>query len=237
MADRYFVDKPVLGEKAILTGAEAHHLLHVMRAKPGAEVLLFDGSGVELLARVETVARSEVELAVLQRREVDRELPCTLTLGVSLPKGERQKWLIEKTVELGLARLVPLVTERTVAQPAGAALTRLRRSVVEASKQCGRNRLMEVGEPQDFLRFVRDAPKASPRWLAHPATGQGSTAATRLASRPTGEVYLAVGPEGGFTAKEVATAMAAGWESIDLGPRVLRVETAALLLVGLVAQG
>ena len=97
---------------------EAHHLLHVMRAKAGTRVTLFDGSGWEFEAVVERAGRSEVELAIAGRQEIDREAQIAVTLGVALPKGERQKWLVEKVVELGVARLVPLETARGVAQPA-----------------------------------------------------------------------------------------------------------------------
>ena len=110
MADRYFVESPIAGDQARLCGAESHHLAHVMRAKPLDEVVLFDGSGAEFLARVERVGRSEIELAVLSRAAVNREARTPLTLAVALPKGDRQRWLVEKAVELGVARLVPLVT-------------------------------------------------------------------------------------------------------------------------------
>src|SRR5579885_1803665 len=108
MADRYFVAEPITGNSARLADEEAHHLAHVMRAKPGQEVVLFDGGGAEWRARVARVGRSEIELELLTRHEVDRELSCELTLGVALPKGDRQKWLVEKAVELGVRRLVPL---------------------------------------------------------------------------------------------------------------------------------
>src|SRR5215475_4969827 len=113
MPDRYFLETPPADDTARLTGPEAHHLAHVMRAKPGLEVTLFDGSGREWLARVDEVGRSEVTLALISCREVDRELSLPITLAVALPKGDRQRWLVEKATELGVTRLVPLVTERS----------------------------------------------------------------------------------------------------------------------------
>src|SRR5688500_9189413 len=101
MSDRFFVETPIDSEQAELIGPEAHHLAHVMRAGPGAEVTLFDGSGAEFAARVTKIGRSRVELTVSARREIDRELPFPLVLGVALPKGDRQKWLVEKATELG----------------------------------------------------------------------------------------------------------------------------------------
>jgi 16S rRNA (uracil1498-N3)-methyltransferase len=234
MSDRFFSSQPITGDHATLDGSEAHHLLHVMRAKVGERVTLFDGSGAEFDAEVEKCGRSEVALAVLARREVDRELPFELVVGVSLPKGDRQKWLVEKLTELGVTELVPLETERGVAQPTASALERLGRGVIEAAKQCGRNRLMRVAKPQ-----------ACGEWVLAECVGEGLL---RLVAHPAGEsigefdlsgstrVHLSIGPEGGFTDAEVAAADDAGWRSVALGPRILRVETAAVALSAVVAQ-
>ena len=173
MSDRYFVESPVASDRAVLAGAEAHHLLHVMRAKAGTRVTLFDGSGWQFDAVVERTGRSEVELAIAGRQEIDREAPIAVTLGVALPKGDRQKWLVEKVVELGVARLVPLETERGVAQPVENALERLRRGVIEASKQCGRNRLMEIAEPKAWRAFLAENAAAACRLVAHPRARTG----------------------------------------------------------------
>ena len=230
MSDRYFASERITTEHVILTGTEAHHLIHVMRAKPELRVTLFDGSGGEFDAVVRRVGRSEVELAVLGRREVDRELPLTLTLGVALPKGERQRWLVEKAVELGVGCLVPLETARGVAQPVENALERLRRAVIEASKQCGRNRLMEIAEPRGWDAFLTDTAGVACRLLAHPGPSGAD-----IRPRPGEPVAIGIGPEGGFTDDEVARATAAGWQPVSLGPRILRVETAAIFLAALVA--
>jgi 16S rRNA (uracil1498-N3)-methyltransferase len=236
MSDRYFIDEPISPGRAVLTGAEAHHLIHVMRAAAGMRVVLFDGSGAEFPAVVEEVGRNDVKLSVVSREEVNRELPVELTLGVALPKGDRQKWLVEKAVELGVTQIVPLRTQRAVAQPVEQALARLRRSVVEASKQCGRNRLLQIDRPRGWSDFVADAGDAACRLIAHPQpescirdnfsrrnSGLGSWALglgaktqdpRPKASNPPMEspstglplpdcVFLAVGPEGGFTDEEV----------------------------------
>lgn len=227
MADRYFTESPIHDRRAVLGGPEAHHLIHVIRAKPGMEVTLFDGSGAEFPARVERVGRSEVELEVLERREVDRERRRQVVLATALPKGDRQRWLVEKAVELGILRIVPLQTERSVSLPVPKAMDRLRRTVIEASKQCGRNRLMEIAEPQtwpDFVEQTHEVPAC--RWLAHPH----GTDQEMAEPGPSVPVFLAVGPEGGFTDEEVSRAVAVGWQLVNLGPRILRVETAAVVL-------
>jgi 16S rRNA (uracil1498-N3)-methyltransferase len=245
MPDRYFCEPPIEGNQARLAGPEAHHLIHVMRAAPGTRVVLFDGSGAEFEADVRRVGRAEVELEVLSHAEVDRELDVEVTLGVALPKGDRQRWLVEKAVELGVGRIVPLATARSVSQPGPRAIARLRRTVIEASKQCGRNKLMEIAAPQPWADWIVSSPDARLRLVAHPCRDEPADVPDRLKRDSVeqdegacpGPVLLAVGPEGGFTREEIDTATAAGWQLIDLGPRILRVETAAMVLVATAAKG
>jgi 16S rRNA (uracil1498-N3)-methyltransferase len=234
MSERFFSSQPIDGERVTLDGPEAHHLLHVMRAAVGQGVTLFDDSGGEFDAVVEKLGRSNVELRIVERREFNRELPLVLAVGIALPKGDRQKWLVEKLTELGVTTLVPLTTQRGVAQPAPSALDRLQRTVVEAAKQCGRNRLMRVAKPQAWDEWVstgRDLTvESARRLLAHP----GGTSLAKIDFTAPQPTQLAIGPEGGLTGGEVAAAIAAGWQAVDLGPRILRVETAAVALAAAV---
>jgi 16S rRNA (uracil1498-N3)-methyltransferase len=232
MTDRYFVEPAISGDTAVLAGPEAHHLAHVKRARPGARVTLFDGSGAEFPAEVRTIGRGEVVLSVLGRDEIDRESPIDLTLAVSLPKGDRQRWLVEKCTELGVSGIVPIITTRSVVQPGPQAAKRLARAVIEASKQCGRNRLLAIRDAQGWADSVSGSGDVPLRLIAHP--GGGKSPMDLLGTGLPDRVVLAVGPEGGFTPDEVELALAAGWIAIDLGPRILRIETAAVLLSGLV---
>ena len=243
MSERFFSAEPIVGERANLAGQEAHHLLHVMRARVGDRVMLFDGSGAEFAAVIESLGRTDVSLRVEGKDAVDRELPFMIVVGVALPKGDRQKWLVEKLTELGVTTLVPLVTERGVAQPTAAALERLERCVVDAAKQCGRNRLMQIAQPQHWHEWISpdthrawlgsrgSAPPESRRLLAHP---QGTPLVGFDHSSPL-PTALAIGPEGGFSDAEVSAATDAGWQPVDLGPRILRIETAAVALAAAVA--
>jgi len=227
MSKRFFVDEPIIKDTALLTGAEAEHVVKVLRGKVGDLVTLFDGGGAEFPARITAIGRSSVALAVLARHDVSRELKTEVTLGVALPKGDRQRWLVEKAVELGVSCLVPLITERGVAEPNEAALGRLRRYVIEAAKQCGRNRLLQIASPQPFPEFGRQASPSALRLLAHPGPDAVPIAELALPG-PPGAVCCAVGPEGGFTDEELAAADL--WRRVSLGPRTLRVETAAVTL-------
>jgi 16S rRNA (uracil1498-N3)-methyltransferase len=244
MPDRFFVPEPITSDRVTLGGEEAHHLIHVLRAKAGLAVTLFDGIGSEFAARIERVGRTEVELAIEGCAAVNREPAIELTLATALPKGDRQRWLVEKAVELGVRRLVPLHTERSVAEPLEKALTRLRRTVIEASKQCGRNRLMEIAPPRDWTELCAEAGSISVtdpsrrRAVADPSGAIGARAWCE--SLPNAaevrSVLVAVGPEGGWTDSELELARTHGWDVLSLGPRTLRVETAAVALAAIISM-
>jgi 16S rRNA (uracil1498-N3)-methyltransferase len=230
MSERFFAENLAAGSRAELRDDEARHLGAVMRARVGDEVTLFDGSGAEFVSRIVELKKNRVVLDVGERREVSRELPFELTLAVALPRGDRQKWLVEKATELGVSCLVPLVAERGVAVANDATLDRLRRQVIEASKQCGRNRLLEIAPPVAATAYFQAAATAATRLLADP---QGES----LPGGPAdANVIGAVGPEGGFSDSEVNAARDAGWRLVTLGPRILRVETAAIALAAWAAQ-
>ena len=241
MGQRYYLEQSPLVDAAeiILDGAEAQHLIKVMRAKAGTVIELFDGSGVEWEARIVDVRRNEVTLEVLGSEKVSREPAVQLTLGIALPKGDRQKWVIGKLVELGVYQVVPLMTENGVAQPVEKAIGRLRRQVVEASKQCGRNHLMKISEPCTLSAFL--AEQFHQAWIAHPlsaavATGNQSLTVAAL-NIESGTAGIAIGPEGGFSMGEVSMAITAGWKPVELGSRILRIETAAMAVAAQLLLG
>ncbi len=234
MTHRFFVESPVHSDRATLSGTEAHHLRNVLRAAAGDEVVLFDGTGHEYRARIQQVSRSQVELRILDSQIVDRELARRLVIGVALPKGERQRWLVEKLVEVGACQLVPLSTVRSIVQPSASTLARLRRVVIEASKQCGRNRLMEIQSPLALADYVAAAPFDARRWLAVP--GADRISGTKSGAGNANAVYLLIGPEGGLTDDEQDLAVRAGWQPVSLGERILRIETAALVAATLAAH-
>ncbi|GIW93982.1 MAG: ribosomal RNA small subunit methyltransferase E [Pirellulaceae bacterium] len=229
---RFFSQTPLGGTRAVIGGQEAAHMVRVLRLRPGDEVVLFDGSGDEWQAVVERVGRGEVELSLKSQHRVDRESRCPIQIGVALPKGDRQRWLVEKAVELGVARLVALKSSRSVVEPSPAVVERLQRYVIEASKQCGRNRLMQVDWQPDLSVFLQDAPSDAARWFAHadPPSPGIEQCVSALQQAPPRQIWAAVGPEGGWTPEEVRLAHQAGWQPVNLGPRTLRIETAVCVL-------
>lgn len=223
MSDRFYCQNAARGGRLALEGDEARHLAKVRRVGVGETVVLFDGQGFATRAEVVLVGNRRVELDAVGPPLPDRAADVRLTLATAVPKGDRFDWLVEKATEIGVDRLVPLITERSVVDPRAAKLDRLRRTVLEASKQCGRNRLMAIAEP-----VALDACNGPPaqRLMAHP---EGLPQRDWPTVESGADVWLAVGPEGGFSDGETERAVGAGWTLVGLGPTLLRIETAAVV--------
>jgi 16S rRNA (uracil1498-N3)-methyltransferase len=222
VADRFFTTEPLGPGEYSLTGPEAHHLATVRRYAPGDRVVLFNGDGNEYPCEIVSAAKRSVALMVGEPVAVDREVPAPLIVASALPKGDRSDFLVEKLTELGATRFVPLVTARAVVQPKSSVVEKFERAVIEASKQCGRNRLMAITPPQKWSEFCSRTDLPARRLVLHTGPELPRVAPS------AGGVVVAVGPEGGFAPEEIAAALANGWVAASLGPRVLRVETAAL---------
>jgi 16S rRNA (uracil1498-N3)-methyltransferase len=190
----------------------------------GDFVEVFDGRGLATRSEVVAVGDDWVELRIAGPLVPERPSPFALTLATAVPKGERFDWLVEKATELGVARLIPIVTERSVAEPGTSKLSRLRRSIIEASKQCGRNRLMVLESPVRWEPLIGSWHESG-KFLADP---EGSPVRRGLTISPGRAAILAIGPEGGFTPRERDLALQAGWSPITLSVNTLRIETAAL---------
>lgn len=228
MSERFYVNVNLGLGQVEIAGQEAHHLATVCRLRPGDSLTLFNGRGEEYPARVLEVGKRRVLTEVLEVSSPQRELGFRLEVAAPLPKGDRANFLVEKLTELGASAFVPLQTARSVVQPRDAKLERLQRHVVEASKQCGRNVLMQVRPLTVWHEYCQSSDLLAVRLVAHPG-------GVPMAKHPPGDVVAAIGPEGGFTDEEIALAIGNGWSAVDLGPRILRVETAALALAALLA--
>lgn len=245
MADRFYVNSPLVPGLVTLQGAEAHHMATVCRVRPGDLVCLFNGDGHEYPTRVLAAGKKNVEMEVLGVESPARELSYPVQVAAPLPKGDRGQFLVEKLTELGVASFVPLRTERSVVHPGETKLEKLQRYVIEASKQCGRNVLLRVEAVSDWVAYCQGEALPEVRVVAHPtieAKGEEKGKGERRKAKevnvsslspftfPLSPFAIAVGPEGGFTEEEIELARRNGWQVVDLGPRILRVETAALVL-------
>ncbi len=224
MSARFYCPDLALDGQLRLVGAEARHVSRVCRLGVGDTVEVFDGAGRSMSALIVKIDHDGVELTPLSPPLPERLAPLALTLASAVPKGDRFDWLVEKATELGIERLIPILTERSVVDPGPAKLGRLQKTIIEASKQCRRDRLMILDRPMRWDQVVGLDP-GSLRFLADP---QGTPPARWPAITHRQSVILAVGPEGGFSPRERQIGDAAGWVAISLGVTILRIETAGV---------
>lgn len=217
MSQRFYCPDPPRDGRYQLPPDEARHLVRVCRQGIGDRVEIFDGKGFATAAEIVEIGKDSAVLIAQGSPIQELILPCSVSLATAIPKGDRFDWLVEKATELGVARLIPLVTEHSVVDPRDSKLERLRRTVIEASKQSRRNRLMVLDSPSSWIDLVRSADQAV-RLLARPG---GLTPARWPRLQRRRDVVLAIGPEGGFSAGEEDLALTAGWHPIRLSTNVL----------------
>jgi 16S rRNA (uracil1498-N3)-methyltransferase len=234
---RVFVDAPLVsGARVTLRGSAAGHVIRVLRLRPGAPLTLFNGKGGEFAGRIEAARGDAVTVAVGEASATERESPLRLTLAQGVSRGERMDLVVQKATELGVSRLLPLLTERSVvrldARQAARKLAHWRGIAIAACEQSGRNRPPEVAEPLELREFLQAKGEDGTRLLLSP----GATLGIADVPPPAGPVTVLIGPEGGLTIEEQERAVAAGFLGVRLGPRVLRTETAAIAALTLLQR-
>jgi 16S rRNA (uracil1498-N3)-methyltransferase len=218
---RLFVRQPLSDGAAVdLDPPQINYLGNVLRLGVGAELLVFDGISGEWHARIASAGKKRMSLAVERRTREPESIP-DLWLAFAPVKRAQTDWLVEKATEMGAARLVPVMTQRTIAERVR--LERLESIAIEAAEQCGRTRVPQIDEPMPLRRFVEELDPARHFYFADERGGEVMAAAFRV-----GPAVILTGPEGGFTEEERAFVRGSGAEPISLGPRILRAETAAL---------
>lgn len=223
---RLFVEAPLAPGPLTLAGPQAHYLVSVMRIAPGDPVRLFDDVTGEWLAIAREVGKRDLTLDIGEKLREREAVPDLWLVAAPLKKG-RVDWLAEKACELGVARLVPVLTRRTVVDKLNT--ERLRAHVIEAAEQCGRTALADVAEPVKLPPLLRDWPQDRTLFFADELGGAPAAAAMRA---HTGPAAILIGPEGGFDDEERAAIRALPQAvGIALGPRILRAETAAAAAV------
>jgi len=235
-------------EQLALDAAEAHHCTDVLRMKTGDRATVFDGCGHEATVEIACVAKSRVELKLLQQSKTPA-LGSQVVLGQAVPKGKNMDLIIEKATELGVAEIVPLLSERTVvrldADEARDKREKWQRVAIEACKQCGQNWLPEIAAPAAMKTFFDQRPKFDLMLIAslqpgarhlkevlREIAGDGPMAKMKRPRR----VLVLVGPEGDFTPAEISLAIGGGCRPITLGPVILRTETAAIYCLSVLSH-
>ena len=223
----------IRGARVSLDREESHHIRRVRRLGPGDVVELVDGAGHHYQVRLEAVGPDGIEAVVLGSSQSLAESPLSSTLVQGIPKGEKMEWVIQKATELGVSRIVPLLTARTVVQlspsRASSKLRRWQRVAKEAAKQAGRGVIPAIERPlrlDEFLESPSPADLAVCLWEG--AKDPLASVFDRVVG-PVHTVLLAVGPEGGWAEAEIAMLEDRGIKTAGLGRRILRTESAALV--------
>jgi 16S rRNA (uracil1498-N3)-methyltransferase len=232
---RVFHSAPLKGkERVALDAVAAKHLLTVLRLKPGAEFVLFDGSGFEYGAVLELADKKQALVKILKVHGPVVESPLHVTLVQGVSRGERMDYTVQKAVELGVTAIVPVLTGRSVVKldEAGAEKKRGHWQAVATSacEQSGRVRVPDVALPEPLSNYLGKQREHGLRLLLDPMAESGLDGFGRPADA---KVSLLVGPEGGLSDQEIALAGQAGFKGMRLGPRILRTETAALVALSL----
>ena len=237
---RFFVDpENIVGAAAVLTGAEARHISTVLRLTTGTLITLFDGSGSYFEAQLTKISPARVETKIISITpyiDAPGDSPPALHLGIGLLKGKKMDFIIQKITELGVKSLRPFRSEFCVSlDPAAGRLSRWQKIALEACKQCNRPKppdLHEVTHFGDMLGITRHD-EHNLKLIFWEEEGQKNLQDSLGTLHETQSALILIGPEGGFSSGEVAAAVAAGYQPVTLGSRILRAETAAIAAVSI----
>jgi 16S rRNA (uracil1498-N3)-methyltransferase len=215
---------------------ETRHLARVLRLRPGDVVVAGDGRGHDYTVRIESLG-GLASGTVLATTDSGVESPLAVTLVQGIPKGDRMEAIVRDATQLGVRRIVPAVTERTVVRRAADAwddrVRRWQRVAREAAKQCGRAVVPDVAAPCELATALRDPSAAALRLCLWEGDAPPLSTALDAMTGAAASAAVLIGPEGGLTAQEVETARAAGFTAVRLGPRILRTETAGPVMVAI----
>jgi 16S rRNA (uracil1498-N3)-methyltransferase len=228
---RLFIDLPLSENSHVELPREAsHYLSRVLRLTVDAPLRVFNGLGGEYPATICKLTKNSVSITTGRLDSSDYQSPLHIHLGISLSKGERMDFVIQKATELGVAEISLLNSGRTEVRLKGERLEKRvshwRKVSISACEQCGRNRIPTIHPPMNLPQWLTNR-EESIKLVMQPGTAQP------LQQQPANSVALLVGPEGGFSEQEIAAATAAAFDSISLGPRILRTETAPLVAISI----
>ncbi|MDK2822670.1 MAG: rRNA (uracil1498-N3)-methyltransferase [Clostridia bacterium] len=236
---RFFVSpQGIEGEKVYITGSEAHHLVEVLRLKEGDQVIIIDGTGLEYEVRINTITEGIVKGDIKGVTSSTRDTSVKVTLVQGIPKGDKMELIIQKCTELGVTKIIPILTERTVVKldndKKKKRQERWQKIAQEASKQCKRATVPEVTEIikwEQYLNSIDDGEEIIVLWEDELTRGLKSYLQVK---KKLGSLSLVIGPEGGFSPSEITQLRNKGAKTVSLGPRILRAETAGLAALTMV---
>ena len=233
----FFVEPEQISEKEIrITGSDVNHIRSVLRMKPGEEILISSRAGGDYHCAVEEIGQDEVRTSIMWKEALGRELSCPIVLFQGLPKGDKMEMVIQKNVELGVHAIVPVSMKRCVVKldekKAQAKQKRWQQISESAAKQAKRGIVPEILPVMSFTRALDYAKDFEQKLLRYEcAVGIAGTRRILSGIQPGQKVAVFIGPEGGFDEKEVEEAKKAGFQVLTLGRRILRTETAGMMLL------
>ena len=233
--DRFFIPRISTETRVVVGKDEARHMVRVLRMGVNDELTAFDGSGAECLCRIAEASARRLVVEVLERRAVSREPAVDVTLAIAASKNKAMDMIVRKCTELGLSRLIPFQSGRSVARIDDASkIDKWRRAAVEACKQCGRNLLPEILELHDLGGVLAAAAAYDLAVVA--AENEQDVTLRQVLQRNAGAktIMCVIGPEGGFEPAELAEITRAGVAAVSLGRSILRVETAAVAALAMI---
>lgn len=230
---RFFVDREkILSDRPTLTGSDVKHIRTVLRLKPGDDVFLFDGKGLEYRARIAASTPKAITLSILERFTSISESPVKITIGQALLKAGKMDRVVRQVTELGIYALIPLLAERSVPRPKPGRWAekkqRWQSIARESLKQCGRSQIPRLGPPASFKGLVGTSQAYDLKILFHHSTTGLESRSWPRDRRNVRKVLALIGPEGGFTPDEVKLALECAFVCLSLGPRILKADTAAV---------
>ena len=237
---KFFVEpEQIVEDTVFITGEDVNHIVHVLRMKKGEQVLVSTSNDREYLCEITALEEEAVQLKLLDVYGSNRELPIEVTLYQALPKGDKMETVIQKMVELGAVRIVPVVTKRCVVQldqkKAAKKVARWNAISEAAAKQSKRNKIPEVMMPMSFAEALFDAKKLEAALIPY-ENAEGMEQARCMVDEAAKKRSLGIfiGPEGGFTEQEIEKSQQNGVKPISLRHRILRTETAGMMLMSVI---
>ncbi|MEE8329400.1 MAG: 16S rRNA (uracil(1498)-N(3))-methyltransferase [Thermodesulfovibrionia bacterium] len=222
----------ITSKQIIIRGEQARHLSLVLRVKTGDSLAIFDGQGHRYICKISSVHKKEVLAEKINKEPYSAESTVSITLAQGVPKGNKMDFIVQKSTELGVKKIIPLITEYSQVRKTGR-IERWRKIALSASQQSGREKIPEIAEPVNFKGFLAMNDICYGIIFSEGEKGQ-SLKKTLNDIQAANMITLLIGPEGGFSEDEVSTAIQKGFISVSLGPRILRTETAPITALSII---
>ena len=236
---KFFVDdKNISKDSIIITGEDVSHIKKVLRLKAGDDIVVCNGRGTDYSAKIIEIDQNYINLKVIESHKNITEPPVEITLFQGIPKADKMDFIIQKSIELGVFKVVPVMTERTIVRFEQEKdhikkTIRWQKIALEAAKQCNRGIIPVVLEPLDFQSALKLAAKSNMSFIPYENELKANLKA-EIHNKQAKDVSIVIGPEGGFSEKEIRLAEAENIKPVTLGPRILRTETAGIAVISII---